>query len=183
MYMAIAPSVQTFMLSILFGTALGIVWDIIKIIKKNIKSKNNKIFIFLDFAFFALACVFSITFFFLFTYGGFRIFVLAGEILGFIIYNLLITKFSYIIINLIVGFIIKILYNIFRLIRFIINKIIKFIIIIKLKIYNNFKKRKNKKKTCFYKVSKCIIKRASNFIKLRRGNVNEKKQNFTHKAN
>ena len=168
MYMGFAPPVQTFFISILFGMAIGVLWDVNRVLKNIFKYKSifKKIIFILDVVFCVAVCVLTICFFFVFTYSGFRFFVLVGEFIGVILYFCTITKFLYYILKIIIENIIKFFTLIYSLTKKIVNitiKNLKFIISVFRKKNKN---KKNKKKiTCFYSVNKYIMKKIEKFIK------------------
>ncbi len=171
MYMSFSPPVKIFLLSLVFGAFFGVFWDILKIIKKNIKCKNNKITFVIDIIFSTIIAIFTLVFFFMFTYSGFRFFVIIGESLGLLLYFNSISNFVLKLIKpliqcviKIIIFIIKVMHNItnviIKIINTIINIIIKIITPIFIKISKIFKKI-----TCFYSQDKCIMKKLFKFIK------------------
>ena len=111
MYMSFSPSVITFLISVLFGMFFGLIWNINLVIKKNSLTKPSKnLVIFLDIIFCIIVSILTISFFFKYTYSGFRIFVLIGELIGFAIYFCTIEKFLTIIIN----FIVKLIFGVYK---------------------------------------------------------------------
>lgn len=162
MYMSFSPPVKIFFISIFWGFLLGILWDLNRVIKKSLKIKNKKnINFFLDVVFSVLAAVLTLTFFFVFTYSGFRVFVLIGELIGFILYFCTITKFIFFILNFLIKYILKVFIKIFNFFSILTFKIIK--ITTKLKIKYTLKK--NKKTTCFSPKHRCIIKKLKKYMK------------------
>ena len=128
MYMSFSPSIKTFLISIFFGIIFGLIWNIILIIKKNLHEKPNKtLIIIFDIIFWIIVSVLTIGFFFNYTFSGFRLFILIGELIGFSIYFCTIEKFLSSIINVVVKFILSIYYKIIK--KFSI-KIINFLIYI-----------------------------------------------------
>ena len=84
--MAFSPPVVVFFISNIFGVFLAIVWDCFRLIRKRVNKKARKLLIALDVMFFLFAIVATLIFFFIYTFSGFRIFVIVGEILGAILY-------------------------------------------------------------------------------------------------
>ena len=170
MYMGFSPPVQTFFISILFGMVIGVLWDIDRVFKDKFKYKN----IFKKIIFCIAVCILTICFFFVFTYAGFRVFVLFGEFIGVILYFCTITKFFYHILKIIfevVGWFFLLIYKITKKFVNITVKNIKFIVVFfNTKIKKNKKNKKNKnnknkeKTTCFYDVNKYIMKKIEKFI-------------------
>ncbi len=173
MYMAFSPPVQLFFISILCGAILGIFWDVTRILKQNATSYKSVIVFILDAVFCVTACVLTLVFFFMFTYGGFRGFILAGELIGFVLYYATIEKFIFSVLKVVIEFVANILNIIFKIPNFIADTIVK---ILKTKMFqflfkkqswksnkNDNKKIKNKKKSCFFKLYKCIIEKRFKF--------------------
>ena len=85
MHMSFSPSVVVFFMSLGLGAIFGALWDIFRILRLGIPL--GRMFIFLqDIIYFAIICILTLIFFYFFTFGGFRLFVLLGEFLGFLIY-------------------------------------------------------------------------------------------------
>ncbi len=154
LYMAFAPPVTVFFISIAFGSIFGIIWDCFRIIRNKINNFKKIVFC-LDIAYFVIISLLTILFFFKFTSGGVRLFVIIGEILGFIIYYISIEKIIFKILNLVLGSILNIFLAIFKFIR---NIFLKLILISEkncIKLYNKklliFKKMLNNK---FSKIKK-----------------------------
>lgn len=169
--MSFSPPVKIFFVSIFWGFLLGILWDLNRAIKKNIKFKNKNVkslnFV-LDVIFSVLAVILTLTFFFMFTYSGFRAFVLIGELIGFILYFCTITKFVFVILNFLVKNIFKIFKNIFEFFKNLTSKLTK--IANKIKIKYTAKKnkkigKKNKKTSCFSSMNRCIMKKLQKYTK------------------
>ena len=171
--MAFSPPVQLFLLSILCGVILGIFWDVTRILKQKIKHYKSVIIFILDAVFCVTACVLTLIFFFLFTYGGFRGFVLIGELIGFMLYYATIERFMFSTLEVVIKLIINVLNIIFKTPNFIADAIRK---ILKMKMFKFFlekrvkksnkydnKKVKSKKKSCFFRLYKCIIKKRVKF--------------------
>ena len=172
--MSFSPSIKVFLISILWGFLLATFWDLNRVIKKNLNFKKIKNLNFiLDIVFSALAVILTLTFFFIFTYGGFRAFVLAGELIGFVIYFCTITKFVFSVLDFLFKHIFKIFEKIFKLFKNLTFKIIKKINEFKIKfaikkdkkIKKNKKDKKIKKTACFSSINECIIKKLQKYMK------------------
>ena len=168
MYMSVSPPTIIFFLAILLGFFWGIFWDINRVLKKLITSKNKKFVFVLDVVFSVVACILTITFFYFFTYSGFRLFVLVGALLGFIIYYCTIQKPVFYALHIIIGFIIKIIFKILLFAQKIANKIKSISEFLKENLYIKIKKAKkieinkiNEKD----QIEKYIMKRIEKFIK------------------
>ena len=143
MYLALSPPVRIFFISILFGSGFAVLWDIIRIIKKRINFNYKKTVFILDIIFFAVACVLNLTFFFIFTSGKFRFFVIIGYVVGFILYNLTISVFIFPALQIIINFIFLIFEKIFSLIKLIVHFFEKVLNITLININKKKKKKKN----------------------------------------
>lgn len=111
MYMSFSPSVITFLISVLFGMIFGLIWNINLVIKKNsLKKPSKNLVIFLDIIFCIIVSILTISFFFKYTYSGFRIFVLIGELIGFTLYFCTIEK----ILTIIINFTVKLIFSLYR---------------------------------------------------------------------
>lgn len=121
-----------FLQSCLLGIVLGIIYDVFRVIRRAIKVNTIITFI-QDFIFFILAAIITFTFFLQQTDGEMRMFVVIGELLGWVVYYLTIGK----LVIKISESIIKVIKNIFKLIY---NILIKRIIRIIIKIYSKIKK-------------------------------------------
>lgn len=87
MYMALAPSTLLFFYAILFGMIIGACYDIFRIIR--VAHTPGKTGILIEDLLFALICtIVTVIFLQCFTDGAFRFFVLIGELMGFILYQL-----------------------------------------------------------------------------------------------
>lgn len=168
MYMSVSPPTTIFFLSMLLGVCFGIFWDVNRVLKKLIKSSTKKFVFSLDIIFSVIVCILTITFFYFFTYAGFRLFVLIGALLGFILYYCTIEKPIYYILHIIIGFIIKIIFKILNFAKIIGNKL-KFILEFIVKYFKN--KTKNIKINKANKTNKdkiaeeYIMKKLGKFIK------------------
>ena len=117
--MSFAPSVSIFFLSVLFGAIFEVLWVAFKIIRTELNNSLKNLTFILDVIYFVLISIFTICFFFFFTSGGFRIFVIIGEILGFILLKTSIEKQ----LNFILSFFIKIVISLSKFIFKFIRKI------------------------------------------------------------
>lgn len=87
MYMVLAPSTLLFFRAIAAGAFLGICYDVFRIIR--VAHSPGKIGIAIeDFAFVLICIAVTLIFFQMFTHGAFRVFILIGEFLGFLLYYL-----------------------------------------------------------------------------------------------
>lgn len=165
MYMSFSPPLKVFLFSILVGGFFGIIWDINRVLKT--KNKNKRMTFILDISFFIISCISTLIFFYIFTYAGFRGFIVVGEILGFILYICTIEKPIYKALLIIIKFLYKIFSTVFKIIKKFVLFIYKILSKIFKIIFKPFKKifKKIKKNTCFYRSNKCIIKKLINFIK------------------
>ena len=106
MHMSFSPSVLIFFMSLGLGAIFGALWDIFRILRLGIPL--GRMFIFLqDIIYFAIICILTLIFFYFFTFGGFRLFVLLGEFLGFLIYYLTIGHVVFAVFKIIIRFIHK----------------------------------------------------------------------------
>lgn len=109
MYMSFSPPSKIFLISILLGLSFGALWDIFRILRLSIPS--GKIFIFIqDVIYCLIICLSTLIFFYFFTFGGFRFFVLIGEFFGFIIYYFTIGHIVFNIFKIIIHFLHKIIW-------------------------------------------------------------------------
>lgn len=135
--------VYLFVLFILNGMIIGLLFDIFRILRKSFKTKDFIIY-FEDILFWILAGISIIFFMYNFSDGNLRLFMLLGLIIGGIIY---IISFSKIIINIsmiIINNILKQIINVLILpIQLTINTIFKAIYFLKSKI--KLSSRKNKR--------------------------------------
>lgn len=136
MFMAFSPPVQLFLLSILWGGALGVLWDIFRILRLGF-GKNKIIVIIEDIVYAILFAVFTLLFFYFFTSGYFRFFVIIGELLGFLLYYMTIGKIVYIVFKFLIKWIKKFLW----LISWPFRKFFGGIIRITKKLYSNIHDR------------------------------------------
>ncbi len=168
MFMSISPPTIIFFFSILLGFFWGIFWDINRVLKKLITYKNKKFVFVLDVVFSIVACILTIFFFYSFTYAGFRLFVLFGAFLGFIIYYCTIQKPVFYALHIFVGFIVKIIFKILKIAEFIGDKIK---LILESLIKNLYIKIKKSKKIKINgtnredQMQKYIMKKIKKFIK------------------
>ena len=117
LYMSFAPSVTTFFLSIFYGAILGVFWIIFKILRKNLSNLFENLSFILDVSYCIIVSIVTLCFFFFFTYGGFRIFVIIGELLGFILFKISIERPTYIVFDFLIKIIILTAKSIFKIIR------------------------------------------------------------------
>lgn len=123
MYMAFSPPSTIFLMSILLGLSFGALWDIFRILRLSIPS--GKVFVFIqDVVYCLIICLSTLIFFYFFTFGGFRFFVLIGEFFGFIIYYFTIGNIVFNIFKVIIHFLHKIIWFLTWPIRKIIAKIL-----------------------------------------------------------
>lgn len=90
-----SPLNQTniFFLSIVFGFALGFIYDLFRIPRIIHKVSNEMIF-FQDIAYFFLCGILTFLFILVINCGQLRFFIAAGEIIGWCIYNLTVAHFT-----------------------------------------------------------------------------------------
>lgn len=88
---------QIFLYSCIFGLVLGTYYDIFRILKI-LKFIKKKMYFILDIIFMVTAGIFTFLFLVAVNYGELRIYVLAGEAIGFCLYNFTVSK---VIINII----------------------------------------------------------------------------------
>lgn len=109
MYMAFSPPATIFLMSIILGMSFGALWDIFRILRLSIPS--GKIFIFMqDVVYSLIICLATLIFFYFFTFGGFRFFVLIGEFFGFIIYYFTIGHIIFNVFKIIIHFLHKLIW-------------------------------------------------------------------------
>ena len=85
MHMSFSPPVLVFFMSLGLGVVFGALWDVFRILRLGMPL--GRVFVFLqDIIYFAIICLLTLIFFYFFTFGGFRLFVLLGEFLGFLVY-------------------------------------------------------------------------------------------------
>lgn len=121
MFMAISPSILVFFFSLLLGFCYLIVWVLFKSLSYCFYS-NKKIQFFYDFIFCLIIAFSSILFFYKFTDGHFRFFIILGFILGFILLYFSSYTFIFRFFNLIFTIIKKLLHFIFFPFIFIFRK-------------------------------------------------------------
>lgn len=174
MYMSFSPSVKIFLLSILFGLIFGLFWNVILIIKKNLfKKPSKKLIVVFDLIFCITFSISTVGFFFNYTYSGFRIFVVFGELVGFIFYFYIFEKLLTPIITIIVKSILNIYYKIFKKLLL---RIIKILTAIFKKIFSNIFKKIN---ICRYKVNMVLFKKDNNNKIIKKSDrLNELKNNI-----
>lgn len=120
--MSFSPSVLTFFISVALGLILGAIWDCFRIFRKKIGDLKSLVFI-LDVLYFIIVSILTISFFFFFTYGGFRAFTIVGELLGFILFYSMFEKSTFPLIYLITSIIFKLIYLIYKFFKFSFMKI------------------------------------------------------------
>lgn len=120
MNIIISQQLIFFLKSILLGAFLGLFFDVFKILRLLIKHHN--IFIFIeDILFFLISAIFSYNFMMNISYGQIRLFILTGELIGFILYKLSIS-------NLIVKAILFVISKLINLLKILFKNIIRFFI-------------------------------------------------------
>lgn len=133
----------TFFYSIIFGLGLGIIYDFFRLIRRYFNC-NIVADVCCDIIFMLINALLTFLFIVSFNSGIIRIYIIAGEFLGFIFYRYTIGKFSIIII-LKVNYWIR---NLFKMINkpfvFIKNQIKKFIKLISSKYFKKSKKKCDK---------------------------------------
>ena len=103
MHMSFSPPVLVFFMSLGLGAVFGVLWDIFRIFRLRLPA--SKMFVFLqDIIYFTIICMLTLIFFYFFTFGGFRLFVLIGESLGFLIYYLTISRVVFAVFKVIIHF-------------------------------------------------------------------------------
>lgn len=177
MYMGFSPPTIIFFFSILLGALVGLIWDINRILKNNVKSNRKKFMFFLDILFCVVTSILTISFFFIYTYSGFRLFVLIGMLIGFILFYCTIEQPIYFVLNIVFKFIFKILRFFKKSLEFLADILQKILVKLKNLIYNQIylkirKKLKNiKNKRINYKnaedeyILKNIFKKLNKYIK------------------
>lgn len=121
--MSFAPSVSTFFMSVLFGAFFEVIWIAFNIIRVELSNSLKNLNFILDVIYFVIVSVFTICFFFFFTSGGFRVFVIIGEILGFILLKTSIEKQLKFILSFFIKIVISLSKFIFKFIKNIFLKI------------------------------------------------------------
>ncbi|MBP0979085.1 MAG: spore cortex biosynthesis protein YabQ [Oscillospiraceae bacterium] len=92
MNIIISEQLIFFLRSILLGVILGFVFDVFKILRLLVK--HNNIFVFIeDILFFCISAIFSYSFLINISYGQIRLFILIGQLIGFILYKLSVSNF------------------------------------------------------------------------------------------
>lgn len=157
MYLALAPPVYIFFVSILFGMGFAALWDLVRIVKQKIKTNARKAVFVLDIIFFVVACTLNLVFFFIFTSGEFRVFILIGYLLGFVFYHVTICHIVYRILQFIIDFIFLVSKKTLDVVKVIVHFFEKWLTLVLKNI------RKNKKKSCFYRFNKYIMGKVSKF--------------------
>lgn len=94
MYMVVSPPAVVFGISLLWGAGLGMLWDLFRIFRLSFPTGKTVAFI-EDVVYAILASFATLLFFYLFTSGGFRLFVFIGELLGFVVYYFTIGRLVY----------------------------------------------------------------------------------------
>ena len=138
MYMSFSPSILVFFFSLLLGMGLGALWDIFRIFRLGIPSTKTIIF-FQDIIYALLATTITLVFFYIFTSGGFRMFVLIGEFLGFVFYYLTIGRLAFKIFKVIFKVIHKIIWILTLPFRKVFKKLIHIITSLLYKLTKKFK--------------------------------------------
>jgi len=82
----VAAQTQNFLLALGFGFLLGALYDMFRLLRMTFFSRAAWVFI-QDVAYFSLAAVFSFMFILTVNYGEIRVYLLAGEALGWLIYH------------------------------------------------------------------------------------------------
>lgn len=165
MFMSVSPPTIIFFLSILLGILWGIFWDVNRVLKKLISSKNKKFIFVLDVIFSIVACVLTIIFFYCFTYAGFRLFILVGAFLGFILYYCTIQKPVFYALHIVVGIIVKIVFKILNIAKAIGDKIRLILNFISKILYIKIKKIKINKTNKENQIEEYIMRKIKKIIK------------------
>ena len=95
--------VQIFLASSVFGVLLGLVYTIFWILKRTISASKIQDFMY-DFVYLVVCAFLTFTFIFTFNYGEIRLYILAGELLGFIVYYITVGSLMIKIISAILSF-------------------------------------------------------------------------------
>ncbi len=135
-------SSNVFLFSILLGMIISIIYDFFKIINF-INHKNNKIIFFSDIFFMFIAALISFLYILASNYGIFRIYILFGELIGFIIYRYTLGNLFYNLVISILKFTTKIYRRIIKLLMNIFNKIYYYISKLILKKFHNKNNNQN----------------------------------------
>lgn len=171
--MSFAPPVTTFLISVVLGLVFGAIWDCLRIIRKKIGDFKKLVFV-LDIIFFVLVSALTICFFFFFTYGGIRAFALVGELLGFILFYSIFEKPIFPLIYFIMSTIIKLIYFIYKIFRFVFMKVIIFTEKILMFFSTKFLKAKKPKKPAKFNFFKFKFKNVGK-LNLRKNGKNVRK--------
>lgn len=99
---------QILFYSILFGMLLGMIYDFFRIIRL-VHSTKQKLLFFQDIVYFLICGFLTFLFLLVVNYGQSRFFIIAGELIGWCIYNLTVGKVTYIIFKFMFGVCKKIL--------------------------------------------------------------------------
>lgn len=108
MYMVVSPPAILFGISLLWGAGLGMLWDLFRIFRLGFPTGRVSAFV-EDVAYAVLAALATLLFFYLFTSGAFRFFVLVGELLGFVVYYFTIGRLVYQIFIVLIRFLKKLI--------------------------------------------------------------------------
>lgn len=176
-----------FLIAMLLGAALGVVYDMFKILR--LVGIRSKLAVFIeDLIFFAICTIAMFSYYMQFTDGKFRIFAFVAAVLGFVIYFKTFEKVTFFIVKKVYGFCVKIFGFLYKKIvrpplKWLKNLLVKSInrvkifvkrIVIK-KIFNFFKKLLPKKPKMLYNKEKSKRRKRRN----RRGRKKEDREKRT----
>lgn len=115
LYMSFAPSTWVFFIAILFGAVFGVLWDCCRIVRREFG--GSRIVFISDICYFILVSLFTVVFFFIFTAGGFRFFVIIGELLGFILYYCSIERPFFLLLDFVLSKLLKLIHSIYSFLK------------------------------------------------------------------
>ncbi len=95
-----------FLLSILLGAALSLLFDVIRVVNAVLKDNLRRVF-FEDIFYFIISAVVTFIYILIVNMGEIRIYIIVGEIIGWVLYRFTIGNFIFKIVLIVVNFMIK----------------------------------------------------------------------------
>ncbi len=139
MFMGVAPEAEQFLIAVCFGGILGVGWDLFRILR--LAGFASRALVFAeDLLYMLLVTLVTLLFFYWFTSGDFRVYVLIGEFLGWVLYYCTLGRLVYSVSRVIIAWIRRLLGWIFWPFRFLFRHVYQWMRHVFGKIRSFFKK-------------------------------------------